>query len=455
MIIYGISLFNVLRAFLHYHCNQSRWSFSGCNSSLVKGMTIGLASFNSPINLLQPGINNSIFIILRKRYLFSEPITVNAPIQWHLCDTGELPAFDILAASLRDHESSKNQVQGSIVELTMSFYYECLPEYDLLPPTNLLHSITKSTFICSEHSEVSIMSKLLRRLVNVQDLVISLCSNDVDQDDYLLYELLRQLPIKDLKLDFTNISLKGIEELSTTLSSSCTMEKVKLEYNEDNEIVTYIIRTNDCPYPIPRYLPRLVEAVLSCSSVTSLETNIPFDALPSQHHIETMIFTIAPYLSIGKMHVILNCLLRITQMSRMQPMKSLEIVWQRMLDYEFKIPHQSCSIFFAALNDALHQNPSICSLSVCGSFEENCPELEELQHIFHKDRQSIRRTKSLSDIATVKPQDNGGLQHSRSCWTVLSVPNMHPLLYEALISSQLSKDSMSTFKLNMKCNRLI
>ena len=75
MIIYGISLFNVLRAFLHYHCNQSRWSFSGCNSSLVKGMTIGLASFNSPINLLQPGINNSIFIILRKMYLFSEPIT--------------------------------------------------------------------------------------------------------------------------------------------------------------------------------------------------------------------------------------------------------------------------------------------------------------------------------------------------------------------------------------------
>ena len=56
MIIYGISLFNVLRAFLHYHCNQSRWSFSGCNSSLVKGMTIRLASFNSPINLLQPGI---------------------------------------------------------------------------------------------------------------------------------------------------------------------------------------------------------------------------------------------------------------------------------------------------------------------------------------------------------------------------------------------------------------
>ena len=75
MIIYGISLFNVLRAFLHYHCNQSRWSFSGCNPSLVKGMTIGLASFDSPINLLQPGINNSIFIILRKRYLFSEPIT--------------------------------------------------------------------------------------------------------------------------------------------------------------------------------------------------------------------------------------------------------------------------------------------------------------------------------------------------------------------------------------------
>ena len=371
-------------------------------------------------------------------------VLVNAPIQWHLCATYGLPPFDILAASLRDHASSEDQIQGSIVELTMSFNYKCLPEHDLLPPTNLLHSITKSTFICSEHSEVSIMSKLLRRLVNVQDLVISLCSDDVDQDDYLLYELLRQLPIvKDLKLSFRNISLKGIEELSTTLSSSCTMEKVKLEYNEDNEIVSSIIWTHSVPYTIPitRSLPRLVEAVLSCSSVTSLETNILFDKLPPQHHIETLIFTIAPYLSIGETRVIFNCLLRIIQMSRMQPMKSLEIVWQRMVNYKFKIPHQSCSLFFAALNDSLYQNPSMCSLSLRGCFE-NCLKLEELQNIFHKDQQNIRRTKSLSDIPTAKPQDNGGLRRSSSCWTVLSVPNMHPLLYEALISSQLSKNTL-------------
>ena len=66
MLIYGISLFNVLRAFLNYHCNQSRWSLSGCNFSLVRGMTTGLALFNSPINLLQPGVNNSIFIFCGK-----------------------------------------------------------------------------------------------------------------------------------------------------------------------------------------------------------------------------------------------------------------------------------------------------------------------------------------------------------------------------------------------------
>ena len=77
MIIYGISLFNVLRAFLHYHSNLSRWPFSGRNFSFVDGMTTGLASFNSSINLLQPGINNSIFIFLRKMYLFSEPITIS------------------------------------------------------------------------------------------------------------------------------------------------------------------------------------------------------------------------------------------------------------------------------------------------------------------------------------------------------------------------------------------
>ena len=47
MIIYGISLFNVLRAFLHYHSNLSRWPFSGRNFSFVDGMMTGLASFNS------------------------------------------------------------------------------------------------------------------------------------------------------------------------------------------------------------------------------------------------------------------------------------------------------------------------------------------------------------------------------------------------------------------------
>ena len=314
-------------------------------------------------------------------------VLVNAPIQWHLCDTNEPPAFDILASSLRDHASSEDQIQGSIVELSMSFFYEYLPELEcgLLPPSILLHSITKCTFPCSDHSE---LSKLLPHLVNVQDLIISLCSDDVDQDDYLLYELLRQLPIKNLELDFKNISLKGIEELSTTLSSSCTMERVKLEY-DDYEMVTEIIQTHCYPYTMPntRSLPRLVEAVLSSSSIKSLETNILFDKFPSQHHIETMIFTIAPYLSIGETRVIFNCLLRIIQMCRMPPMKSLEIVWQGIFNCEFKIPHQNCSIVFAALNDSLHQNPSMCSLSLRGCFE-NSLELEELRHIFHKDHQT-------------------------------------------------------------------
>ena len=383
-------------------------------------------------------------------------VLVNAPIQWHLYDTYEPPAFDILASSL----SCIDQIQGSIVQLTMSFHYECLPEYDsklLLLPEKLLHSITTCNFECSSHSNISTISKLLEVLVNIQNIKIYV-GKDLDQHDYSLYKLLRRFTIKDLELKFEDISSKGIEELSTTLSCS-SMEKVKLEYIANNEIVTEIIRTHSCPHPMPgpktTSLSSLVEAVLSCSSVKSLETNIPFDALPSQHHIETMILKIAPYLSIGETHVIFNCLSLITEMCRMQPMKSLKIEWQRIFTCEFKMPHQDYSIFIAALNDSLHQNPSMCSLSMCGYFEENCLELEELRHIVHKDQQNMRRTKSLSDIPTVKPQDNGSLRRSMSCWTVLSVPNIHPLLYKALISSQLSKNSMSTLILNRKCNRLI
>ena len=53
--------------------------------------------------------------------------------------------------------------------------------------------------------------------------------------------------------------------------------------------------------------------------------------------------------------------------------------------------------FFCVLNDSLHQNPSLCSLKI-PRFS-----LEEIPRIIRKDHVTVRRTKSLSDIATAIP----------------------------------------------------
>ena len=80
-------------------------------------------------------------------------VLVHVPIQCHLENYNELP-FDILEDSLSSHASSIDQIQGSIVELTI--YYD--KKRDSSPPKYLLHSITKCTF---QRFTASMLYKLL------------------------------------------------------------------------------------------------------------------------------------------------------------------------------------------------------------------------------------------------------------------------------------------------------
>ena len=198
-------------------------------------------------------------------------VLVHAPIQWHLYYS--MVPFDILASSLSDHASSIDKIQGSIVELTIQMLNDddVDPRLQLLPKC-LLHSITTCAFTL--HVTSMVLFKLLPNLINIQNIALYLTDSN-DKDDYLLYELLRQFKIKKLKLKFHHITLMGIQELSTTLSSSCTIEDVTLK----------------CSNPDPSLkLSGLVEAALSCSTVKYLQTNIPFHILPTHHHLETMVF---------------------------------------------------------------------------------------------------------------------------------------------------------------------
>ena len=350
-------------------------------------------------------------------------VLVHAPIQWHLDISSSVP-FDILASSLSDHASSIDMIQGSIVGLDINVVD---PRLQLLPKC-LLHSITSVTCLFKGQ----------------------------DKDDYLLYKSLRRFKIKRLRLEFNhNITLMGIQELSTTLSSSCTIEDVTLQC---------------CKRDLSLNLSGLVETALSCSTVKYLYTNIPFHILPTHHHIETMRFEVN-FRTLTPAPGLLDCLLCIAEMCRVQSMKALNV-----RDFFETMPPQVYANFLCVLNNSLHQNPSMRSLVLQFHAYFN---LEDIPHIIHKDHVTVRRTKSLSDIATAIPiqpqhvpiqsghnsvpawqshgqginldpigsafqtigsqkdipEDNGGFQHSKSCGNLLSLyDHIHPLLYKALFS---------------------
>ena len=375
-------------------------------------------------------------------------VLVHAPIQWYLdC----MVPFDILASSLSDHASSIDKIQGSIVGLTIQMFNDVDPRLQLLPKC-LLHSITTCAFTLHVKLPVQMLLNWLPNVINMQNIVLFLYYSN-NKDDYLLYELLRHFKIKKLVLEFQHITLMGIQELSTTLSSSCTIEDVTLS----------------CSNPDPSLkLSGLVEAALSSSTVKSLETNIPFHILPTHHHIETMEFVVDPNITTSAPAALLDCLLCIAEMCQVQSMKALNV------NTMFKtMPPQDNANFLCVLNDSLHQNPSMRSLVLKFPYFN----LEEILHIIRKDHVTVRRTKSLSDIATAIPiqpqhvpiqsghnsvpawqsqgqginldpigsafqtigsqkdipEDNGGFQHSKSCGNLLSLyDHIHPLLYKAL-----------------------
>ena len=376
-------------------------------------------------------------------------VLVHAPIQWHLGIYSRVP-LDILASSLSDHASSIDKIQGSIVGLSITKLNDVDPRLQLLPKC-LLHSITTCAFTLRVKLPVQMLLNWLPNVINMQNIVLFLYYSN-NKDDYLLYELLRHFKIKKLVLVFQHITLMGIQELSTTLSSSCTIEDVTLA----------------CSNPDPSLkLSGLVEAALSCSTVKYLRTSIPFHILPTHHHIETMVFKVNPNFT-TLTPAQLDCLLCIAEMCRVQSMKELHV------DVFETIPPQDYANFLCVINNSLHQNPSMRSLMLSSPVYLN---LEEIPHIIRKDHVTVRRTKSLSDIATAIPiqpqhvpiqsghnsvpawqsqgqginldpigsafqtigsqkdipEDNGSFQHSKSCGNLLSLyDHIHPLLYKAL-----------------------
>ena len=269
-------------------------------------------------------------------------VLVHAPIQWWLCNY-KLPSFDILASSLSDHASSTDQIQGSIVGLSL----ENLNRIDvdpgiLLLPECLLHSITSCYFRGGYTATVSL--QLLPNLTILQSITLNF-NNSVEKWDFLLYQLLRHFNINNFEIEFNFMTLKGIQELSTTLFSSCTIESVTIKCYETDPIFS-----------------RLVEAALSSSTVISLDTNIPFHIPPTHHRLKTLRFD--TFLVTCTSAALLDCLLCIAEMCRVQSMNKLEVRLSFDINsrsQEYTSP-QDYAAFLRVLNDSIHQNPVLIFL---------------------------------------------------------------------------------------------
>ena len=355
-------------------------------------------------------------------------VLVHAPIQWHLYYYSRVP-FDVLASSLSDHAASIDKIQGSIVGLTIEMLNDVDPRLQLFPKC-LLHSITTMECLFIGPVTASALLKWLPNVINMQNIALTF-SNRIVKDDYLLYKLLRHFKIKILVLIFDHITLMGIQELSTTLSSSSIIEKVTLK----------------CSNPdLSLKLSGLVEAALSYSTVKSLHTDIPFHILPTHHQIETMLFEVNPNFSTPTPAALLDCLLCVAEMCRVQSMKEL---------YVEAIPPQDYASFLCVLNNSLHQNPSmhlrVLEIPGCPYFikKEILAIPIQPQHVpiqsghnsvpaWQSQGQGINLDPIGSAFQTIGsqkdiPEDNGGFQHSKSCGNLLSLyDHIHPLLYKAL-----------------------
>lgn len=337
---------------------------------------------------------------------------VHAPVKWHLCLEVDEAPFDILLSSLKDHRDDR--IQGSIVSVTVCssnlINFKELPKY-------LQHSIT--------HFESGISDTDKRVIFTMPSGISTL------------------VHLEHLELNLSKISLKEIQELSSTIYSSHTIESVRLYYTACDSLSD---REDE------RSLHRLVEAALFCPSVKSLFTNIPFK-IPITDlliHMENIRFDMSLHHLSGLPVSLFTCLSCIAEICSVPSMTSFSIINTGSMNIK-KVHWRDYYDFLSILNDSLHHNPSMCDLSILTCFRSS----HVLPHIIHEDpiiaRLNVRRSRSLSDLVHMadsepvdddsdsfygsEDDDDDEVKSTSSCpdmRLLQSLPSIHPLLHKSL-----------------------
>lgn len=185
-------------------------------------------------------------------------ILVHGAVNWQVEVSSSL---DGLTSSLTHHTSSHGVIAGSIWSLRVYLYRENLTFNVEKLPKHVRHSITSLhvTTFTNSCSTSSLMLDILS-LHNLKK--FSLDIRMKIEDGYLIYGALSRisgLETLQLKFELNTFTEKGLQELCTAIANSCSLKLNVVDAHTQHE-----------EYEVHR----LVEAALSCNTITKLYVNI-------------------------------------------------------------------------------------------------------------------------------------------------------------------------------------
>jgi hypothetical protein len=355
-------------------------------------------------------------------------VLVHAPIQWHLvvADT----SFNILISSLSNHMGSSG-VRGSIIVLRMDSvippYYS--PNIGVLPQYLLQHVI-ELRFQYTSNISIALLSKGIPALTNLQTISLKNRGYQICKDDYLLYRSLRSCAsLQRLEIIFVYISDQGIAELSNTLAGSSKLSLVRLiysRYEHYSQIFREILNGGYHEFSYEYKIHMLVDAALSCSSLQSLATNIPFDTRNEvRAPLEHLLFLSTPIHYHHYAVPITTCLVRIADICKLSSMKTLWVAYNGYRECLF-LPRQRYCDFLTVLNNSLHLNMSMHAVRV----DSRVLTLFNRDILFEALSQNPQKMRQKSNsLPHLNVQTKYGIGLARGLSRTISCPALHTLNY--------------------------
>lgn len=325
---------------------------------------------------------------------------VHAPIKWRIT---ALTEFHVLLRSLSDNASSVDSkivglIEGLILAISDMKLHGDISYLQLQLKGLPLEHLTYLALQDLNNSSLSTLSIVISSFSNLQRL--GLTFKDQCNDDILVCRALKNLNLIEFELSFLHLSIGGLQEVARFISNSNTLQSVNIQALP---LVDEIFSKEQCDYHI------LLEATLSCSSVQTLHTNIPFRAFEDKILccLKDITFEV-PDMSSVSVTALHDCLCYIADLCKIQSMRCLRITHSGVRNICILNVYQD---FISILNDSLHHNPSMEELVLLLDFQSE----DDFIYYFFSSisglrqdpnilRLNLKRSKSLCDLVTINDE---------------------------------------------------